>query len=60
MLTKDTVLKTVSEFPENFSLDELIDKLIFIEKVQNGLNDSLKENVNSVSESKKRLNKWLS
>ena len=39
MLTKDSVLKTISTLPENFNLDELIDKLIFIDKVEKGMND---------------------
>ena len=41
MLTKDNVLKTISKFPESFSLDELIDKLIFMDKVERGLDQSL-------------------
>ena len=31
MLTKENVIETVSKLPENFSLDELVDKLIFID-----------------------------
>ena len=49
MLTKDSVIKTISKLPGNFNLDELIDKLIFIDKVEKGLNQSLKNQV--VSES---------
>jgi hypothetical protein len=59
MLTKEKVIKTVSNLPDNFSLDELIDRLIFIEKVQKGLEDSLTEKVYSKAEAKKRLSKWL-
>ena len=59
MLTKEKVIKTVSNLPDNFSLDELIDKLIFIEKVQKGLEDSLADKVNSREEAKNKLSKWL-
>ena len=59
MLTKENVIKTVSKLPENFSLDELIDELIFIEKVQKGLDESHKNKVYSKEEAKKRLSKWL-
>ena len=59
MLTKDTVIKTVSELPDHFSLDELIDRLIFIEKVQKGMEESLADKVYSKEEAAKRLSKWL-
>ncbi|MEI6143494.1 MAG: hypothetical protein WCP85_29730 [Mariniphaga sp.] len=59
MLTKDSVLKTISKLPENFNLDELIDKLIFIDKVEKGLDQSLKDQVVSESKAKKKLAKWL-
>jgi hypothetical protein len=59
MLSKQKVLKTVSELPDSFSLDELIDKLIFIEKIQKGMEDSLAEKINSKEEAAKRLAKWL-
>lgn len=59
MLTKEKVIKTVSNLPDNFSLDELIDKLIFIEKVQKGLEDSLADKVYSKEDATKRLSKWL-
>ncbi|MCX6233114.1 MAG: hypothetical protein NT175_00095 [Bacteroidetes bacterium] len=59
MLTKENVIKTVSKLPDNFTLDELIDELIFIEKVQKGLEESLADKVYSKEEAKKRLSKWL-
>ncbi|MCX6285863.1 MAG: hypothetical protein NTY96_01940 [Bacteroidetes bacterium] len=45
--------------PDNFNLDELIDKLIFIDKVEKGLDQSLKNQVVSESQAKKKLAKWL-
>lgn len=59
MLTKENVIKTVSMLPDNFSLDELVDQLIFIEKVQKGLDESFADKVYSKDEAKKRLSKWL-
>ena len=40
MLTKENVIKTVSKLPDSFGLNELIDKLLFIEKVQKGFDES--------------------
>jgi hypothetical protein len=59
MLTKQNVIKTISELPDSFSLDELIDKLIFIEKIQKGMKDSLTDHVYSKEDAAKRLAKWL-
>lgn len=59
MLTKINVIKTISTFPDNFTLDELIDKLIFMDKVEKGLEHSLANNVFSEEAAKERLSKWL-
>lgn len=59
MLTKDNVIKTISKFPDNFTLDELVDKLIFMDKVDRGLEQSLANKVSSQDEAKKKLSKWL-
>ena len=59
MLTKDSVIKTISKFPEHFTLDELVDKLIFMDKVEKGLEQSLSNEVLSEEEVSKRLTKWL-
>jgi hypothetical protein len=59
MLTKDNVIKTISKFPDTFSLDELVDKLIFMDKVEKGLDQSLRNEVFTTQEARKRLVKWL-
>jgi hypothetical protein len=59
MLTKESVIKTVSTLPDNFSLDELIERLIFIDKVQKGLEESLTDKVSTTGVAKQRLSKWL-
>ncbi len=59
MLTKDNVLKTISAFPDSFTLDELIDKLIFLNKVEKGIDQSIHNQINTPEEAKKKLSKWL-
>jgi hypothetical protein len=59
MLTKDNVIKTIAKLPDNFGLDELIDKLIFIDKVEKGLDQSIKNQTISETQAKKKLAKWL-
>jgi len=59
MITK-TQLRTVSDkLPETFTIDDVIDRLIFIEKVQVGLEQSEKNIVNTKIETEERLSKWL-
>ena len=48
MLTKALVKKQLENLPEEFSLDDLVEKLIVILKIEKGLKDS--ENNNVVSE----------
>jgi len=36
-MTKDAVLDVVNKMPEDFDLDMLVERLIFIEKVSEGL-----------------------
>lgn len=36
-MDKKKVLETINDLPDKFDLDELIEKLIFIEKVEEGL-----------------------
>jgi len=59
MLTKGNVIKTISKFPDNFTLDEVIDKLIFMDKVERGLDQSFNNKVHTNEEAKKRLANWL-
>ena len=37
MLTKEKLNKTLKSLPDSFTIDELIDRLIFTEKVEEGL-----------------------
>jgi len=40
MLTKNTVRQSIDNLPDSFTIDELIDQLIFIEKVEEGIKQS--------------------
>jgi len=59
MLTKTRLLSTVKKMPENFTIDELLEHLIFVQKVEAGLKHSRKGKVYSEAEAKKKLRKWL-
>ncbi|MFT5916426.1 MAG: hypothetical protein ACI81T_002935, partial [Bacteroidia bacterium] len=36
-MTKETALQTIEKLPPNFELEELIEQLIFIDKIEKGL-----------------------
>ena len=36
-MTRETVNQAISSLPQNFALDALVERLIFIEKVEEGL-----------------------
>ena len=59
MLTKANVIKTITRFPDNFSIDELVDKMILLEKIEKGIQDADKGRVISENELAKRIEEWL-
>lgn len=59
MLKKVKVLETLNGLPENFTIDELIDHLLFIDKVDKGLQDSKSGRTYTTDQAKDKLKKWL-
>lgn len=59
MITKTHLLSTFDKLPENLTIDQVIDHIIFVEKVQKGLEDSENGRVYTKEEAKKKLGKWL-
>ncbi len=59
MLTKQVLKQTIDKLPSNFTIDELLDKLIFIEKINEGLQQSEQGKTVSKKEAEKKLGKWL-
>lgn len=59
MLTKTKLREQIEKFPEKFSIDELIDRLILIEKIERGIKQSENGDVISDSELDKEIKKWF-
>ncbi|WP_373519953.1 hypothetical protein [Pricia sp.] len=59
MLTKTRLKEHIEDFPEEFSLDELIEHLIFVEKIELGIQQSKKGETISESELEKEIGKWF-
>jgi hypothetical protein len=59
MLTKSTVIKTITNFPKRFSVDELVDKMILLDKIEKGIQQADNNQVISDEELDKEIEKWL-
>ena len=59
MITKTQLINSLSKLPENLTVDQVIDHLIFVEKVQSGLDDVANGKVYTKDEARDKLNKWL-
>ena len=59
VISKATLLRSIEDMPEKFSIDELLDKLLLLQKIELGLEQSQKNQGISIDESKKQLERWL-
>jgi hypothetical protein len=59
MLTKDKLRKQIEKLPEEFSIDDLIERLILIEKIETGNSQSENGEVISESELQIEIEKWF-
>jgi len=60
MLTKNTVRQIIEFLPESFTIDELIEQLLFIEKVDEGIKQSDEGKTISNDDVKNMIEKWSS
>lgn len=60
MLTKSQLKETIEQFPEQFSLDEFIDRIILVDKINRGNQQSEKKETLSEDEVDKEMAKWFS
>lgn len=55
MLTKSKVLATIKDLPNEFSLEDLMEKLIILDKIEIGLQQVKDNQVMSTPELRKKL-----
>ena len=58
-MTKKNLLKTIKDLPEEFLFDELLDRVILIQKIETGLTQSVNKESKSTTQAKIKLKKWL-
>lgn len=59
MLNKNKVLRTLENLPETFSIEEIIDQLVLLQKIELGLEQARNNETVSTEQAKSQLNKWL-
>jgi len=57
-MNKEKVIASMSDMPNNFDLEVLMEKLIFIEKVEKGLEQLEAGNMITHAEVKQRVKQW--
>ncbi len=59
MLTKEKLHQTIDVMPDNLTLEQVIEELILLDKIDQGLKDADEGKVFTTDEVKAKLNKWL-
>jgi hypothetical protein len=59
MLTRATVIEQIKQLPEQFSIDELMEKMLFLYKLEAGLEQSKKDQTIPNEQVKAKYQKWL-
>jgi len=59
MLTKEKIKKAIDLLPENVAVDELMDRIILLDKIEQGLNDVEDGNTYTTEQVENKLNKWI-
>jgi predicted transcriptional regulator len=58
MLTKEKVINSVAALPEQFSIDDLVERLILIEKIELGIDQTQKGMTFTIEEVKEKIKSW--
>lgn len=59
MITKEKLQRHIDSFPDEMSIDELIDKLVFIRKMEDRIQESLRNETIDQEQLKSDVAKWF-
>ncbi len=59
MLAKKEVIKSLKEMPDHFSVDDVIDRLIVLNKIENARTEIAEGKGLTTEQARKKLHKWL-
>jgi len=58
-MKKIEVIDTLKDMPDEFSADELIERILFLQKIDVGLNQVKTGKIYSEEQAEKKLERWL-
>ncbi|MCX8489848.1 MAG: hypothetical protein ORN54_02150 [Cyclobacteriaceae bacterium] len=58
-LIKEKLIETIRELPNSFSIEDLFEKIILLQKIEIGIKQSKQGQVHSTQEAREKLKKWL-
>jgi predicted transcriptional regulator len=58
-MTKTQLLNSLQDLPESFEPEQLIERLIALQKMEEGMEQAKRGEVVTIEEAKQRLSKWL-
>lgn len=59
-MKKTIAIESISKLADEVSIDEILERLIIIEKIEKGRQQVAEGKINTAEETKAKLNKWLS
>ncbi len=59
MLSKEKLIQTIRELPDSFSVDDLFERIILLQKIEIGMEQSKAGQVHTTQEAREKLKKWL-
>ena len=59
MLTKAKVQKTIDRLPDKFTVDQIVEELVVLNKIEEGLRDVEEGRVFTTDQVKQELKTWL-
>lgn len=59
MIAKNKLVRAIKEMPDKFSLDDLLDGIVFMQKIEVGLEQSKSGKTISTAKAKEKLSRYL-
>jgi hypothetical protein len=59
MTTKDKIISGIKNLPDSVTIDDILDQIMLVEKIEKGIDQSDKNQVVPDEELDQRLGKWL-
>lgn len=59
MITKAQLIQAVNDLPEEFTMDDFLDRIMLLQKIDTGVEQSLSGQTYTTKQAKEKLAKWL-